>query len=155
MCVTRRFEIDSTSNAPALARQCARTELATLLDDGPEAAETVNDVELLVSELVSNAVKASAAPVRVGLEVHHKWLGVMVHDDDPADPVVLYPDPAQTHGRGLRIVSILAEAWGVRRDPAGGKTVWLRLLLPVAATDHLRCERPVDQEWAQTWSAYG
>jgi Histidine kinase-like ATPase domain len=147
VCVSRRFEIDSTSNAPALARRYARTELAALLVGGSELAEAVGDVELLVSELVSNAVKASAAPVLVGLEVHHKWLGLMVHDDDPADPVVMPPDPAQTHGRGLRIVSILAEAWGVRRDPAGGKTVWLRLRLPVATTDHLLCDSPADPDW--------
>jgi Histidine kinase-like ATPase domain len=147
VCVTRRIEIDSTSNAPALARRYARTQLTALLAPGPELTETVGDVELLVSELVSNAVKASAAPVSLGLEVHHKWLGLMVHDDDPTDPIVQYPEPADTHGRGLRIVAILAQDWGVLREPGDGKTVWLRLPLPLASTDHLRCEHPADPEW--------
>jgi anti-sigma regulatory factor (Ser/Thr protein kinase) len=147
VCVSRRFEFDSGSDAPSFARRFARTELCALLAPAPEVSETVGDVELMVSELVSNAVKASTAPVTLGLEVHHKWLGVTVHDDGPEEPVMRNPDPSEAHGRGLRIIAVLAETWGVRPDPAGGKAVWLRVPLPVAATDHLECDHPDDLEW--------
>jgi len=130
VCVSRRFDLSVTADAPAQARHLAHTELAEVLAPGPAAAEAVADVELLVSELVSNAVKTGAAPVTLGLDIHHDWLGLSVHDRDPGWPVMLDPDPADTHGRGLRIVQALTEAWGVEPASDGGKTVWVRVPLP-------------------------
>jgi anti-sigma regulatory factor (Ser/Thr protein kinase) len=148
VCVSRRFDLEATADAPANARHFVRDQLVTILEDVPGLPELRADVELLVSELVSNAVKASPAPVTLGMDVHHHWLGLTVHDGAPEEPVMLDPDPADTHGRGLRIVTVLADAWGVEGDPAGGKTVWVRVPLPAAAAATLTCERPADLEWA-------
>src|SRR5690242_14988941 len=111
VCISRRSEFAPNSDAPSFARRFTRTELASVLTPTPDVPEMLGDVELMVSELVSNAVKASVRPVTLGLEVHHKWLGVVVHDDGPETPVLRNPDPADPHGRGLRIVAVLAESW--------------------------------------------
>jgi anti-sigma regulatory factor (Ser/Thr protein kinase) len=146
--VSRCVEVDPASDAPSYARHFARAQLTELLTGVAGVAETIGDVELLVSELVSNAVKASAGPVTLGVQVHHTWLDITVHDDNPYEPVVLDPDPGDIHGRGLQIVTVLAEDWGVQSQPADGKTVWVRLPLPAGATADLTCERPGDREWA-------
>jgi anti-sigma regulatory factor (Ser/Thr protein kinase) len=140
VCVTRRFDLDATVNAPARARHLVRAELAAVLEPVPELSETVADVELMVSELVSNAVKAGPTPVTLGLDVHHDHLYLSVRDLEPQQPVVLDPAPGDTHGRGLRIVAVLASTWGVRADPAGGKTVWAELPVPAAAGATLVCD---------------
>jgi anti-sigma regulatory factor (Ser/Thr protein kinase) len=92
--------------------------------------------ELLVSELVTNAVRASAGlPGRhLGLPVVQLWLGadhehvlIEVWDADERMPVCQQPDLDAEHGRGLFLVEALSENWGTYR-PAGypGKIVWAR-----------------------------
>jgi hypothetical protein len=92
--------------------------------------------ELIVSELVTNAVRASAALPgrRLGLPTVELWLSaghervlIEVWDADERMPVCEQPDPDAEHGRGLLLVAVLSEEWGTRR-PAGhpGKIVWAR-----------------------------
>jgi anti-sigma regulatory factor (Ser/Thr protein kinase) len=147
VCVARRFELDPTSDAPAHARRLVCSELADLLAAAPGVSDTLSDVELVVSELVSNAVKATVQPITLGIQVHHKWLGMSVHDDEPAEPVLLDPAPGDTHGRGLQIVSALAREWGVRPEPGDGKTVWVRLALPAGSSEAFDCLEPSEEEW--------
>jgi hypothetical protein len=52
-----------------------------------------------------------------------------VDDDDHELPILLHAGPDAETGRGLRVVSVLARAWGTSRTSAG-KAVWFELTLP-------------------------
>ncbi|WP_409060590.1 SpoIIE family protein phosphatase [Streptomyces sp. SYP-A7185] len=88
----------------------------------------VETAELLVGELVTNAVRHSRGP-RVGLRLVRSGTTLIceVEDDDPTLPTLLNAGPADEFGRGLRIVSVLAKEWGTSRT-ASGKTVWFELV---------------------------
>ncbi|MFB6981194.1 ATP-binding SpoIIE family protein phosphatase [Streptomyces scopuliridis] len=102
----------------ARARRLVRGQL---LDwELPAAVETA---QLLVSELVTNAVK-HARSRRVGLRlVRTDALLCEVIDDEPAPAALLNAGRDDEFGRGLRVVSTLAREWG-SSSSAGGKTVW-------------------------------
>ncbi|MFJ3669189.1 SpoIIE family protein phosphatase [Streptomyces sp. NPDC090106] len=85
--------------------------------------------ELMVSELVTNAVRHShGRPVQLRL-VRGDTLLCEVDDDDHELPTLLNAKPTDEFGRGLRVVSTLAREWGTSRTGAG-KTVWFELTLP-------------------------
>ncbi|MFJ3982305.1 SpoIIE family protein phosphatase [Streptomyces fungicidicus] len=85
--------------------------------------------ELMVSELVTNAVRhAHARPVALRL-VRGDTLLCEVEDDDHELPTLIDARPADESGRGLRVVSTLARQWGANRT-AAGKSVWFELTLP-------------------------
>jgi anti-sigma regulatory factor (Ser/Thr protein kinase) len=92
-------------------------------------AKLVTSAELLVSELVTNAVRHShARPVELRL-VRGDTLLCEVDDDDHELPTLLGSGPLDDVGRGLRVVSTLSREWGTSRTKAG-KTVWFELTLP-------------------------
>jgi anti-sigma regulatory factor (Ser/Thr protein kinase) len=87
--------------------------------------------ELLVSELVTNAVRISAQmpaqpPVRLQLRSDGARLLVLVTDASPLPPIPRDAAPGEESGRGLMLVQALSDRWGwaPRRD---GKTCWLLL----------------------------
>ena len=97
------------------------------------SADTVAEVELCMSELVSNAVTHT-----VSHRVHCRlWSarGVLFLEVDDEDLRGL-PRPGSAgeddeHGRGMVLVETFTAAWGsVPRSPDDGKTVWAALLLP-------------------------
>ncbi|WP_046500312.1 ATP-binding SpoIIE family protein phosphatase [Streptomyces odonnellii] len=91
----------------------------------PDAVETA---ELMVSELVTNAMN-HARSQRVGLRlVRTDALLCEVTDDTPAPAALLSARPDDESGRGLRVVSTLAHEWGTS-STAYGKTVWFEQTL--------------------------
>ncbi|WP_328631696.1 ATP-binding SpoIIE family protein phosphatase [Streptomyces sp. NBC_00356] len=85
-----------------------------------------DSAELIVSELVSNAVRhAHGGPVRLRL-VRSRTLLCEVEDTEHALPNLLSAGPGDEFGRGLRVVARLSRAWGTSRT-ATGKTVWFEL----------------------------
>jgi serine phosphatase RsbU (regulator of sigma subunit) len=108
------------------ARRLIREQLA---DWG--LAELSWNVELMVSELVTNAVRhAHEGHVELRL-VRSDTLLCEVSDDDHALPTLLSASPGDEFGRGLRVVSSLATEWGSSRT-AAGKAVWFEQALPRA-----------------------
>jgi anti-sigma regulatory factor (Ser/Thr protein kinase) len=93
-------------------------------------ADMVSDAELLVSELVTNAVQHGRPTVSLWLRRAPALIGVSVADEGdqlPALPGQL-PQASASAGRGLLIVDRLSDEWGVSvHDPPPGKTVWFRL----------------------------
>jgi len=98
------------------------------------SAQSLDDVLLVASELVSNAVRHGCggrpAPDRpavdVGWEVSGEDVVLRVDDPSPTLPAPLRPDPHRPHGRGLAIVAAVASDWGA--CPTGaGKQVWARV----------------------------
>src|SRR5215470_13977318 len=90
-------------------------------------SELADTTELLVSELMTNGLRASAgltSPiVRLRLASDGRCVVIHVWDGSSQMPVRLDPGPDSEHGRGLLLVDTLAEDWGAYRT-AGGKVVW-------------------------------
>ncbi len=83
--------------------------------------------ELLVSELVGNAVRHTGAQV-FGLRMTRRrgWIRVEVRDPSRALPCLLPVHEMDTSGRGLMLVDKLSDRWGVDLLPRG-KTTWFEL----------------------------
>jgi serine phosphatase RsbU (regulator of sigma subunit)/anti-sigma regulatory factor (Ser/Thr protein kinase) len=84
--------------------------------------------ELLVSELVTNAVRYAQGKVGLRL-ILEGGLVLEVMDDSAALPRLRHPDEDDERGRGLQVVSQVAQRWGARRSQSG-KVVWCELPLP-------------------------
>jgi serine phosphatase RsbU (regulator of sigma subunit)/anti-sigma regulatory factor (Ser/Thr protein kinase) len=90
--------------------------------------ELIPAAELLASELVTNAVRY--APGQIGLRlILEGGLVIEVFDDSAALPRLRHPDDDEERGRGLQVVSQIAQRWGARRA-VSGKIVWCELALP-------------------------
>ena len=84
--------------------------------------------ELLVSELVTNAVRYSRGDVTLRL-VNEKALVCEVLDNSAALPRLRQTNGEDESGRGLQVVRQLSKRWGARRTPTG-KVVWCEQPLP-------------------------
>jgi anti-sigma regulatory factor (Ser/Thr protein kinase) len=87
-------------------------------------SHTADDLELIVCELVANAIEHAASEVRVRVIRRGHTLRVEVHDDGTGNPEVQHPPLLADGGRGLKIVESIATRWGVEPNDGGGKTVW-------------------------------
>ncbi len=94
-------------------------------------AEVVNAVELMVSELTTNSVRHGGTGFRVVITsrqaANAEEIRIEVTDSAGGRPTMRSPGPDDPTGRGLRIVSMLADAWGVEKRSGAGKTVWLTI----------------------------
>ncbi len=84
---------------------------------------------LLLSELTTNALLHGRPPVEVRLSRDRRHLTLEVHDGAPTLPRRSRPDADDEHGRGLLLVSLIAQRWGTRPTPHG-KAVWCVLEVP-------------------------
>jgi anti-sigma regulatory factor (Ser/Thr protein kinase) len=122
------FRIAASSTAPA----AARSELAPLLDGLPRA--TVDDVMLLTSELVTNAVRHTSSAtlgdvlLRVDTDASHVRVEVLNPGAAFDPPTPQTPSTTGT-GLGLFLVDALASSWAVETEDARTK-VWFEL--PIA-----------------------
>jgi len=136
------LELTITPLTPSFARSYVSRVLAAW-----RLEKLTDTVQLITSELVTNAIKAS------GLELHDEigpdgtsasarslpwvdgtiWIGlyqsrydVVVEVWDPCHepPCLVTPDLDDPGGRGLWLVNELARRWGYRRPVTGGKWVW-------------------------------
>ncbi|MEE1794705.1 ATP-binding protein [Streptomyces sp. BE308] len=102
----------------------------------PLGDDILQGLLLIVSELVTNAVKHAALlspELAVEVAIGADWIRVSVEDNHPYRPTALETDHAQTGGRGLLLVrEITAEAGGtcdVEHTAGGGKIIWAALPL--------------------------
>ncbi|MFI6733594.1 ATP-binding protein [Nonomuraea sp. NPDC050451] len=103
------------------ARRLTREKLADWgLDD------QVETVELLVSELVGNAVGHAYGRVRLSLSAEDGLLRCEVEDENPDLPHMRVVDAEAERGRGLFLVDVLSCCWGGERT-ARGKAIWFEL----------------------------
>jgi anti-sigma regulatory factor (Ser/Thr protein kinase) len=100
-----------------------RSRLSVVLGDWDLDGESREDVLLVVTELLSNAVDHGRGPVRLAVEFRGDAVRVEVHDTAPEPPRPLPPDPQRPRGRGLHLIEALSSRWGWADDP-DGKTVW-------------------------------
>ncbi len=83
----------------------------------------VDSVELMVSEVVTNAYQHSATETYVSVERTSDDFRVTVWDHAPGTPTPRTPADSDERGRGLGIVEACADEWGVWTYPRG-KAVW-------------------------------
>jgi anti-sigma regulatory factor (Ser/Thr protein kinase) len=115
-----RLELPSRPEAASAARIAVRK----LNDTLQLGYERLQDVQLVVTELVANAVchgSRAGERITVAFRIDDDSLRVAVSDEGCGfDPERLEPsDPCAPDGRGLTIVAALARRWGV-----DGATVW-------------------------------
>ncbi|MFG3046849.1 SpoIIE family protein phosphatase [Streptomyces sp. NPDC048202] len=107
------------------AREYARAQLL-----GWDLEPLVDTTELLVSELVTNALRYGEGEIRLRLLLD-RTLVCEVWDAGLVQPRRRRARDTDEGGRGLQLVGLLSAAWGSRRTPRG-KTVWFELPLPGA-----------------------
>jgi DNA-binding NarL/FixJ family response regulator len=101
-----------------VAEQCRQWKLEELTDDA----------QLVVAELVTNAVVHTDGGCTLRLFRSGARLRIEVIDHGAGSPDMKNAGSEDEHGRGLLLVSMLTGAWGVEPTPKGGKRVWGDLL---------------------------
>ncbi|MFD5062015.1 ATP-binding protein, partial [Streptomyces sp. NPDC058394] len=122
--------LDHDPTAAAIARGHTRRTLA----DWNVDEDSAYAAELIVSELVTNAIRYGAPPLQLRL-IKDRTLTCEVHDDSPVSPHLRHARTVDEGGRGLFIVAQLAQRWGTRYTTEG-KTVWSEQTLPTSASPH-------------------
>jgi anti-sigma regulatory factor (Ser/Thr protein kinase) len=123
---TTNFYLHLTFDADAAG--VARAFVQEHSDSLPQ--DLIDDAKLLVTELVSNAVRHGRPDITLRVSLHPPLIGVSVEDEGVTVPStdIHPPDLEAPGGRGLMIVDRMSDSWGViPTDPPPGKTVWFRL----------------------------
>ena len=94
-------------------------------------ASTVEAVELMVSELATNCIRHERTSFHITIMGSTQEIRVEVTDSGSGTPTMRSPGPDEPSGRGLQIVDMLSDSWGVEPEDPSGKTVWFTM--PAAA----------------------
>ncbi|MEU6071802.1 ATP-binding protein [Streptomyces sp. NPDC047082] len=121
----------------AEARDLARTFLADVqaVRGLPVSGRAMGMVQLVVSELVTNARKYAPGPCLLTLEVDDGLVEVSVWDSSTTLPAVLAPDPARVGQHGLEIVMAVCRSFAIHREPVGKRITASLVLADDAAGD--------------------
>ncbi|PWI20765.1 ATP-binding protein [Streptomyces sp. Act143] len=94
----------------------------------PVSARALDLAQLVVSELVTNALKYAPGPVMLELRAAEEWLDITVWDTDPALPAARTADAGRVGQHGLEIVMAVVHGFEAHREPVG-KRITARLTL--------------------------
>jgi DNA-binding NarL/FixJ family response regulator len=92
--------------------------------------ELLDNVNLLVTELVTNAVVHASSDAEVAVVLLPKVLRVEVADRGEGMPAAKHADDMATSGRGIALVDTLSSRWGTDRRPDGRKVTWFEVERP-------------------------
>ncbi len=129
------FTLVTLPTSPFWARRYTRTFLDSCREISQDTAQAA---ELLVSELVTNAVRFAGDPARtlryserasaslISLSLRHfrEHLLIEVYDTDDTPPALSRPDDDAENGRGLVLIDALSREWSYFFPPGGGKIVY-------------------------------
>ena len=118
-----RIRLEFGAQAPSEARRAVLDWAA-----GRGLGQVADDMVLVVSELVTNAVLHASPAVTLEVELGEHEVVLAVEDGTPARPRLLLANSAAEGGRGMLLVERLSHEHGVRPRPPG-KTVWAALQL--------------------------
>lgn len=119
-------DIPATPQGPATARRVVDAVLPAWDYD-----DLRFDAELVVSELVTNAVMHAPGADTLELELIRRESGLRIAlaDGSAVRPIIKELSEEHTSGRGMVIVQAVASAWGSEEQP-GGKRVWVDIDRP-------------------------
>ena len=100
---------------------------------GHDMPGLVDDIELVVSELATNATLHARTPFMVSLCGSEETVRLEVSDGSRLEPSVVAALALDTDGRGVAIVQALSRDWGVVSRASGGKSVWAQFDKDVSA----------------------
>ncbi|PRY10822.1 ATP-binding protein [Kineococcus rhizosphaerae] len=119
-----RLELRADPSAARRTRSWLREQVSSL----SLTRQAQQTLELLTTELVTNAVRHGGEPIEVRFRRLDGSVRVSVSDGGPGRPLVRHVPPTATGGRGVALVDTLARRWG-SDTAATGKTVWFELAL--------------------------
>jgi anti-sigma regulatory factor (Ser/Thr protein kinase) len=120
--VEERITLAAEPRSAGLARVFVSSVLAEWGRDG-----IAEPVVLLTSELVTNAVLHARSDIELVVDCDEDRVRVEVTDSSEDQPVLRFPAPEDTSGRGLRLVDTMSSCWGVRHHPRDGKSIWFEI----------------------------
>lgn len=120
--LSARFDLPLGPEAARAARHATRTVLHSW---GYCHRAWLDHAEIVVSELVSNAVKHGGGCLSLDLQAHEEHVTVAAADGSAVVPR-RRDEPDSDGGRGVLIIEALSTRWGVH-DHQGGKRVWIQL----------------------------
>jgi anti-sigma regulatory factor (Ser/Thr protein kinase) len=88
------------------------------------APDVLDSVELMVSELATNSIRHAETAFELTVSLVSDEIRVEVTDSAGGQPQMRTARPEDPTGRGLQIVNLLSDAWGVEHRASSGKTVW-------------------------------
>jgi anti-sigma regulatory factor (Ser/Thr protein kinase) len=102
----------------------------------------IPDAELLVSELVTNAVLHARSASQVTIERRGTTLRISVSDTSTTRPRLRDYGPEAVTGRGLLLVDRISRRWGVDQLPTG-KSVWFEIDATPVGGHEIESKRPL------------
>ncbi|MGW3436490.1 ATP-binding SpoIIE family protein phosphatase [Streptomyces bacillaris] len=117
------WSLPANGSAAGTARRLVRAQLERWA-----LSDLMDVTELVVSELVGNALRYGGGPTGLRL-LRHDRLCVEVSDIGPDLPRIQHAPLSAEGGRGLQLINMLCRRWGSCRTP-GGKVVWAEQDLP-------------------------
>ena len=122
------------------------------------ATDRREDIAIVVSELLTNALQHALPgpgaprprrPLRLGLLQQGPFVLCAVADPSQQPPVPKEPSYLAETGRGLHLISALADTWGYTTPSDTGKVVWAMFSAKPAPPRYARC--PVQDHGPLTW----
>ncbi|MEU2931000.1 SpoIIE family protein phosphatase [Streptomyces sp. NPDC007251] len=132
---TASWKLPNTPEVVSRARNVAVTQLADWGMSG-----LADSTALIVSELVTNAVRYANGPIKLRL-IRDQALICEVTDDSSTAPHLRRADDTDEGGRGLYITAQLTDRWGVRPAPRG-KTIWAEQSIPATNPGPVQDHQP-------------
>lgn len=116
-----RIDVEHSVQGPGQAREAVHA-----CADELGLGDARDDLVLLVSEMVTNAVRYAVPPVRLEIQAGDQDVVVAVCDGSADPPAPRQAGDDAEGGRGMLLVDLLSDDHGVRTDPPG-KAVWARM----------------------------
>jgi anti-sigma regulatory factor (Ser/Thr protein kinase) len=117
----RAIRLDADVESVAVARRFVAEQVAAW-----DLDRCTEDVQLVVDELVSNALRHARSPITVTIGRRPTRLVVQVEDRSSEVPEPYPAESRADHGWGLVLIASLASSWGSTPLP-GGKRVWAEI----------------------------
>jgi anti-sigma regulatory factor (Ser/Thr protein kinase) len=121
------IEVRTTLTPHPTSVGAARRFVRDVLMSRDVSKYVVDTVELLTSEVVTNAIVHGRSGPQLSVEIDGDVVRVAVRDMSSEVPVRRLSHVDDVSGRGVVIVEELASAWGVEREGNGAKRVWFEV----------------------------
>ena len=141
-CAVARWQRQIVPPMPDGGYRALRLWALSWMQTHPVLGVDADDVQLALTELVSNAIAHGSGPVDVELVAEVSTLVVNVSDSSNVMPHQPSASGTGSGGRGLLLVEKIATRWAANPLPAGGKTVWCEFRSSGPATTPTHREAP-------------